>query len=258
MRVKPTPVISVALLLLYVALVAAIWAVNGVDYETVADSSDTVLKGIVIPVGVGAVFLAVAASWLNWWRPAMVEETRSGPRWGLVVPALLIVMALSGVVTIDFGAASTATLLLLALGTGLVGFSEELLTRGLMIVGFRGTLSEGWVWFLSSLLFGLLHGLNVFFGQSIGATLYQVLFAFLLGTAFYVTRRITGLLVVNMVIHAIWDFGALGTEHSGGDSSPIGGVLLWPTAILAFVVLARILRTPADAPKESIRSDLGQ
>ena len=115
-----------------------------------------------------------------------------------------------------------------------------------MIVGFRGTLSEVWVWFLSSLLFGLLHGLNVFFGQSIGATLRQIVFAFLLGTAFYVTRRLTGLLVVTMVIHAIWDFGALGTEHSGADASGVGGLLLWPTVILALVVLAKILRSSAD------------
>ena len=55
MRVKPTPLISIALLLIYMAVVAAIWAINGVDYDTVADTSDTVLKGIVIPIGVGAV-----------------------------------------------------------------------------------------------------------------------------------------------------------------------------------------------------------
>lgn len=80
MRVKPTPYLSIALLLIYMAVVAGIWAVNGVDHETVAESSDSVLKGIVIPVGVGAVFLAVAATWLGWWRPAMVEESKAGPR----------------------------------------------------------------------------------------------------------------------------------------------------------------------------------
>lgn len=256
MRVKPTPYISVALLVIYVAVVAAIWAVNDVDYDTVADTSDSVMKGIVIPVGVGAVFLAVAATWLGWWRPAMVEETKVGPRWALVVPGLLLVIALSGVFTIDFGAARTETLLLLALGTAFVGFSEELLTRGLMLVGFRGTLSEVWVWFLSSLLFGLLHGLNLFFGQSIGATPYQMGFAFLLGTALYVTRRLTGLLVVGMVIHALWDFGALSTEHSGGDPSPIGGILSWVTAILALIVLAKILRSSASTSAEPVRSDL--
>ena len=30
-------------------------------------------------------------------------------------------------------------------------------TRGLLIVGLRGRYTEGWVWFLSTLLFGLLH-----------------------------------------------------------------------------------------------------
>ena len=257
MRVRPTAAVSIALFVMYGGLVAAIWAVNGVDYETVADSSDTIVKGIVIPIGVGAAFLAIAATWLGWWRPAMVEKSRVGPRWALVIPVLLLVIALSGVVTIDFGSVSTETLLLLALGTALVGFSEELLTRGLMIVGFRGALTEGWVWFLSSLMFGLLHGLNVFFGQSVGATLRQIVFAFILGTAFYVTRRLTGLLVVTMVIHAIWDFGVLGTEHSGNDPSVVGGLLLWPVAILAFIVLVKILRSPASASTEPSRSPLG-
>ncbi len=250
MRVQPRPLISWALLVIYVAVVSAIWVVNGFDYDAVADSSDTILKGIVIPVGVGAVFLAAATTWLGWWRPAMVEKTKAGPRWSLIIPVLLLVMALLGVASIDFGAASGSTLLLLALGTALVGFSEELLTRGLMIVGFRGSLSEGWVWLLSSLSFGLLHGINAFFGQSIGATVQQMAFAFVLGTTFYVTRRITGLLVVTMVIHALWDFGAIGVDNTGADSLAIGGFLLYPTAILAFIVLVKILRSSAPASTE--------
>ena len=209
------------------------------------DSSDTIVKGIVIPVGLGAVFLAVSATWLGWWRPAMVEDSKAGPRWALIIPGLLLVMALLGVASIDFGAASGETLLLLALGTALVGFSEELLTRGLMIVGFRGSVSEGWVWFLSTLSFALLHGLNLFFGQSIGATAQQMGFAFVLGTTFYVTRRVTGLLAVTMVIHALWDFGAIGIDNTGSDALAIGGFLLYPTAILTIIVLVKILRSSA-------------
>ena len=134
-------------------------------------------------------------------------------------------------------------LVMLAVGCALVGFSEEFLTRGLMIVGFRGTLTEPWVWFLSSACFGLLHGLNVFFGQSVGATVWQIGFAFVLGTAFYVTRRLTGLLVVTMVIHAVWDFGALGIDHAGADPSLITALLQYPIVIVAFVLLVKILRS---------------
>jgi membrane protease YdiL (CAAX protease family) len=250
MRITPRPAIAIALFVAYGALVSAVWAINGVDYDTVSDSSDSVLKGIVLPIGLGAGFLAIAATWFGWWRPAMVEEHRTGPRWALIVPVLLLGAALMGTLGIDFGAADGQTLLLIALGTALVGFSEELLTRGLMIVGFRGSLPEVWVWFLSSLFFGLLHGINVFFGQSVGATAQQMVFAFALGTAFYVTRRVTGLLIVTMVIHAIWDFGLLSTEHSGGDAPVVGGLLIWPTVIVAFVVLVKILRSQASTPAE--------
>lgn len=40
-------------------------------------------------------------------------------------------------------------MLWLAIGCAFVGFSEEFVTRGLLIVGGRGTLHEGWVWFVS-------------------------------------------------------------------------------------------------------------
>jgi hypothetical protein len=54
--------------------------------------------------------------------------------------------------------------------TVLVGFSEEMLTRGTGLVGLRGGVGEAAAWFLSCLLLGLLHALNIFSGQAIGAT----------------------------------------------------------------------------------------
>ena len=48
---------------------------------------------------------------------------------------------------------------LIALGIS-VGFSEEMMSRGLVLTAFRSRLSEGWVWFLTSLLFGAMHLVN--------------------------------------------------------------------------------------------------
>ncbi len=100
-----------------------------------------------------------------------------------------------------------AMILWLALGTALVGFSEEITYRGLAVVGFRGGYSEVRVWLFSALLFGLLHSVNVILGQGAVSTIRQVIFAFVLGSVFYAIRRISGTIVVVMVIHALWDFG---------------------------------------------------
>ena len=248
MRVQPKAVISLVLLVLYMAIVAVIWSINNVDYDTVGDTTSNIVKGIVVPVGIGAAFLSVAATWLGWWRPALTEETKTGPRWAILLPVAMFVFVLLGVSGIDFGSDSAKVLPMLALGTALVGFSEEFLTRGLMVVGFRGSMSEVWVWFLTALMFGLLHGLNVFFGQSVGATAFQMGFAFVLGSAFYLVRRITGLLVVGMVIHALWDFGAIGTDATGGTAPLASNLFIWIVVILTVVLLVKALRTAKDAP----------
>lgn len=252
MRIKPTPAIAVGLLVAYMAVVAGLWLVLGVDYETVADSADNAWRGIVIPVGAGAVFLGAAASWLGWWRPALFEAHRSGPRWAIAVPILVGILALAGVAGIDFGADVGSLLTVLALGVLLVGFSEELLTRGLMLVGFRGGVSERVAWLATSALFGLLHGINVLFGQSVGSTVRQMVLAFCIGSALYVSRMVTGTLLVPMVLHAIWDFGSLGTEGTDGDPVPGVGLLTWPLIIVALVAAWKITGTAARRPESAV------
>lgn len=247
MKIQPRAAISVALLALYMAIVVILWSINDVDYETVGDTTSNIVNGIVVPVGIGSAFLAVAATWLGWWRPALIEENKVGPRWAILLPVAMVVFVLLGISGIDFGSDNAKVLPVLALGTALVGFSEEFLTRGLMVVGFRGSVSEVWVWFLTSFLFGLLHGINVFFGQSLGATAFQMGFAFVLGSAFYLVRRITGLLVVGMVIHALWDFGAIGADATGGAAPVASSLFVWIIVILTVVLLFKVLRTPKDA-----------
>ena len=74
------------------------------------------------------------------------------------------------------------------------GFNEEMITRGLLIVGGRGTLHEGWRWFVSSLLLRpAARALRILRAELGGPRATQVFFAFVIGTSYYVTRRITGL-----------------------------------------------------------------
>lgn len=245
MRVRPRPLITLGLAVVYLAIVGITWAIVGMNYDEVGDSTSTVVKGIVIPIVLGAIFLAVATSYLGWWGPA-IHETMRAPKWVWVVPVL---MALPGVGLVLGGAPSSDRSLgylgALAVGTLLVGFSEEMLTRGTGLVGLRGGFKEVVAWALSCLLFGLIHALNAFFGQSIGSTLQQIVFAFAAGTVFYMTRRVSGTLILCMVLHAWVDFTVIGFGTAAADAkSPwtILSTLQWAAFLLAFIGLFLVLR----------------
>jgi uncharacterized protein len=251
-RVRPTPVVALAIFAAYVVLVSAIWFLLDVDFSTIGLSTESAVEGIVIPVGAGAVLLAAAATWLGWWRPALSEARRSGPGWAVTVPGLLALMVVLGLLSVDYGADVGSLLPVLALGALLIGFSEEMLTRGLALVGFRGGVSERMAWFWTSLLFAFLHGINVLFGAPLGSTVRQIVFAFVVGSAFYVTRRVLGTLLVPMLLHAAWDFGTIATEATDGTPLP-GGLLLYPLAVVTFVAVWQV--TSPDRVPEPVAAE---
>ncbi len=107
----------------------------------------------------------------------------------------------------------------------------------MLIVGFRAAYSEPKVWFLSSLLFGLLHLPNWGFGAGPVAA-GQVLLAFSTGTTLYLTRRLTGSLVPAMLLHGLWDFAAFIGKGGGG----ISALFTMANAVLAIVLVWVLLR----------------
>jgi membrane protease YdiL (CAAX protease family) len=103
-------------------------------------------------------------------------------------------------------------------------------------------------WLGSCVIFGLLHGVNALFGAPVGGTAVQVAVAFLAGSVLYVTRRVTGLLVVCMLIHAAWDFGTLAAGAApAAVPSPLAllAVLQYLIVPIALVGVFLVLRRPA-------------
>lgn len=250
MRVEPRPLITLGLAAGYVAIVAVTWVVVGVDYTSVGDSTATILRGVVLPVALAAAFLAAATTRLGWWGPALHED-RGAPRWLWVVPALMVLPGL-GALLGGYGSAgrSASYLLALAVGTLLVGFGEEMLTRGTGLVGLRGGMGEVGAWFSSCVIFGLVHALNAFFGQSIGSTLQQIGFAFVAGSVLYLTRRLAGTLVVCMLLHAWIDFTTFAfadAAREAGSVASLLGIVQFPAFVLALVGVALVLRR--DSPR---------
>src|SRR6476620_8273162 len=103
--------------------------------------------------------------------------------------------------------------------------------RGIGVTAFRQAgFSEGKVALWTCVLFGLAHSTNVF-SEGFGA-LPQVLITAVAGYFFYIIRRVSGLLIVAMILHGLWDFGLTTNTLS---TTPGLGVA---ASILADIVLA--------------------
>lgn len=77
-------------------------------------------------------------------------------------------------------------------------------------------------WFLTSLLFGLMHFVNVVLGAPVDGTVGQLLAASTAGTTFYILRGTTGSLVWAMLLHGLWDFSAFPNRSGRGGGARHG------------------------------------
>jgi membrane protease YdiL (CAAX protease family) len=242
LRVEPTPAIGYCIAVGYAVLFTVLEKVIGVSYTQLGKTSGSVLHGIVIPLVIAGGVMAGLTTLLGWWRPVLREEPL-GVKWMWAIPVVLMTTVLVGVDYSQLGAVGGSYLTWLALGTLLVGFNEELAYRGLALVAFRGTYKEVFVWLLTSAFFGLLHGVNIFLGQGVVATVRQVVFAFVLGSVLYVARRVTGSLLFLIAVHALWDFGSftfVGGLAATGVPGASGVALARLPLLVALVVMCML------------------
>ncbi|MGX1584117.1 CPBP family intramembrane glutamic endopeptidase [Microbacterium sp. NPDC055502] len=242
LRVRPRIWIGLVIYLAYVAVVFTVQQATGIPYTALGDSGRDLFLGAGLSLIGGAVLLAITTSLLGWWRPALFERTRAAHRWPIIAPVLMAVALGVNLASTDWasydGAFFAASIVLL-----LVGFTEELTTRGLLLVGLRSRLSEVWVWLLTSALFGLMHLINALSGQPLAPTLQQVFLAFGAGTIFYVLRRVTGSLIWAMVLHGFWDFSTFAVGHgAAGPLAGLGPVLEIVAVVVALVGVAFVIR----------------
>ncbi|MFF2496499.1 CPBP family intramembrane glutamic endopeptidase [Agromyces sp. NPDC058064] len=251
LRVRPRVWIGLAIWLGYVIVVFAVQTWSGIPYTHFGDDAGTLFFGAGVSLIIGTILLAITASLLGWWRPALFDRRHSA-RWPIFVPALMAVAMLINLASTDWGSYDVgflaASIVLL-----LVGFTEEMTTRGLLLVGLRSRLGEGWVWFLTSALFALMHLTNAFSGQDLLTTLQQVGLAFMGGTVFYILRRTTGSLIWAMVLHGLWDFSTFAVTHgTPGPFAVFGGIVNQIAGVLGLIVVAFVIRGSnerLDAPR---------
>jgi hypothetical protein len=249
MRVKPTALVGLAIWLLYVAIVVIMQKTSGVPYTEFSDSTANMWRGVIPSLLVGSLVVTALAFWMRWWTAALRDQHRTRVGWTLIAPAIFLIIALGNFAFTDWGNIS-AGFVLVALVLGiLVGFAEEIVCRGLLLVGLRGSFHEVAVWALTCVCFGLMHGVNIFLGASVGPTVTQVIAAAMQGSAFYILRRYYGSLIWAMALHGLWDMSIFVQTQSDGPVNLLAA-LIWPVSILAvvggFVVARRTARGPVE------------
>jgi hypothetical protein len=251
MRLAPRPILGVFAFVGYLAIVY--WAMLGslalpIGRETIQHWWGHGLLVALLGFGSGAVFLVLFTRYVGWWRPVMREEPRTAPRWTMAVTALYLVAGLAvtarpGVFTL--GASETTKLGFFSV---LYGFSYVILYQGLLLIGFRASMPEVGVWFLTSLMFAFLGTFVAFLMGQTSLDLAETI-------ALYVVRMAQGSLVPAMVVYVLWDF-ALRTGSVGDAAqrvlhgpnwfvkglSPVEELAFWLMLIVTVVAAWQIIR----------------
>jgi uncharacterized protein len=237
-RLPRPPSVRIGLLLYlgYLAIFFSTWTINGVDYLRIGDNAETTKLWYALPTLFGCAFLVVAISALGWWRLVLFDRSRSGPLWVWILPLVIAGFILSHFAGLQTGKLSVELLLWSTLGAIGVGFGEEMIARGSLIVGLRSRYPEVKVWLMSSLLFSALHVPNVLFGLPLWQMPIQVLLTFLFGSGLYVVRRASGTLILPMILHGLWDSALFLSIATGSQPTPAQYVV-YPLAIVCTIAV---------------------
>ncbi|WP_136053885.1 CPBP family intramembrane glutamic endopeptidase [Microbacterium sp. K24] len=252
LKVRPRVWIGFAIYIGYVIVVFTVQRLSGVPYTDLNESGSNLFFGAGLSLIISAILLAITTSLLGWWRPALFDRHRN-VRWPIIAPIIVAVALVINLLATNWsafdGAFFAASIVLI-----LVGFTEEIATRGLLLTALRSRLHEGWVWFISTSAFAAMHLVNALSGQSLPATLQQVGLTFMMGTVLFILRRTTGTLIWSMVLHGLWDFSVFALQHGGSPGAlaalGAGGEIL--AGIFAFIAVAFVIRGAREGTRTTV------
>jgi membrane protease YdiL (CAAX protease family) len=247
-------VISLAALVVWLLITV----VGGQIHTGEAPLLQAVTRGLGWPFLLAALVLLALVAWQQW-RDVGLNILASGRSLLLTwLPMLYIVVGLGFAVAI--GLPPAGVLLWILFNTFLVGLSEELMFRGVLLQAFRRTVSIWPAVALTTLAFGAIHILNVFMTGELRAALIQSAAAALSGLLFIALRLRTGSLWPCIIVHGLWDFATFTVAAARGGEAQAGSgggpmtlmtfvpiLLVLPNALYGLWLMRRIGQTHAQA-----------
>ena len=211
---------------------------GAVDPDDLFATPASVFVGLALPVMVGSVVLLAFAWSIGWLpKPLFGRQPVKGSWWMWIAPVVVAIPIVLRLLGIDYGAYSAGVIAMTFVAGAFIGLSEELLTRGLAVALLRRCGYDEWVVAaLSTLVFAMLHSVNLFTGQAIATVGFTVLYTFAFGILMYLTLRVTGNLIWPIILHALTDpttflaSGGIDQANAGTDSPLL--VLAGPATFL--------------------------
>ncbi len=141
----------------------------------------------------------------------------------------------------NFDGADMSILLAILAATFLVGLSEELLFRGIVLPAYldkRGSRIKAVL--IASFLFSIFHLSNLFGGLGMSGMAAQLFNAMLMGLTLAGLALEIGFLTPIIIFHFLYDFLLIASNYTEADTSPfleIGGVMGWALGLVMFAFI---------------------
>jgi membrane protease YdiL (CAAX protease family) len=178
-----------------------------VDYDDLGIAATPWVRQFIIGLLVVLALQVIYVSRRGCWGPLLTDETRLRKWWAFIPIAVVAVGGLGRFASDGLSDAPASWWAGITVTMLLVGTTEEITFRGILLVGGRQAFGgEVKAWLFSSALFGLFHLPNALIGQDLGPTLVQVVLTAVIGSVLYLVRRVSGSLIVAALFHAAYDW----------------------------------------------------
>ncbi|MET0747072.1 MAG: CPBP family intramembrane glutamic endopeptidase [Rhizobium sp.] len=177
-----------------------------VGHFTVARDSSIVQfvsHGVAWPIACAAGFLILVLAAFRW--PDIGLRRFSVPRALRLVWLPAVYLCVFAAMLAVVGMPPAGVVLFIAFNACLVGFSEEVMFRGVLFGALRSRFGLWTSFWICCAAFGLIHVLNALQTGHLAAAVLQAVAAFMTGTMFMAVRLRTGSLYPVIILHAVWD-----------------------------------------------------
>lgn len=222
--------LAIVVAYLFVLIVATVFTLDRTLGSPGLTETGELARQLVVRMAFPVAFVCIVVTVLGWWRPVLVDD-RPVRRWVWLVPVALLLTTIGATNYGGLAEKSAAFVGLLLLGTLMIGLAEELLFRGLGVTAFRSNgHSERSVALWTTIIFSLAHAASLLGGP------LQVLSTLGAGYLYYLVRRVSGSLLLAVLVHGMWDFGIF---SAGVVEGTVYGAV--PTFLVVEVALLIVL-----------------
>ena len=195
----------------------------------------SILSGMIVPHFFGLLFTVLVVRKLGW-NKLVYSEKINVNSWVWIAP---ITIAVASIFVVDWNRLLNTDYRLvvgLVLAVILIACSEEIMFRGITLVGIRKRYGrEIYAVLGSTILFSLAHTIN-----SLSISPIQIFATLFGGYIFYLSRRVSGGLWVPIAVHALLDFSLFSITIGSGESSDNRAPLIILAEIIVFVVFVAL------------------